>query len=141
MMDDIPMDTPVEELPGILGYKFDDYDFIPLSYSLSSILPEFVHEFDLEVAYLERDLCIELIVDCKIIELIITNGDSIVLLLGFLPTIRVTLDCPPNQGMTSGVGLLVFLENGFTEEHVKAHVELFIDSMRRSLVLMQSLNK
>ena len=135
------MDTPVEELPGILGYKFDDYDFISLSYSFSSILPEFVHEFDSEVAYLDKELNIELIVDGKIIELIITNGDSLVLLLGYLPSLRVTLDCPPNQGMTSGVGLLVFLENGFTEDQAKAHVELFINAMRRNLVLMQSLNK
>jgi hypothetical protein len=140
-MEDLPVDTPVEELPGILGYKFDDYDFISLSYSLSSILPEFVHEFDYEVAYLDKELNIELKVDGKIIELIITNGDSLALLLGYFPSLRVTLDCPPNQGMTSGVGLLVFLENGFTEDQAKAHVELFITAMRRNLVLMQSLNK
>lgn len=47
-------DTPVEDLPGILGYQWDDFDFVSLSEATKNITADFIRDFDEQAAYLRK---------------------------------------------------------------------------------------
>lgn len=134
-------DVSVEELPGILGYKFDDFDFVSLSEEMSVVSPELVQEFDLEAAYLNHPINCSLQIDDQLIEFPIASGNDLISLLDYLPSVRVEVDCPPNQGLASGVGLLVFLEDGFNVEQARKEIKLFAKFMEEKLIFIKSLNQ
>ena len=134
-------DTPVEELPGILAYQFDDFEFVSLSDATALITPQVVLEFDQETQYLREPIKSELNIDDQLIFVEISPGNQLVELLDYLPAIRVELDFPPNQGLASGSGLLVFLEDEWTVQQAERQVKIFVEFINEILTKMKSINQ
>lgn len=139
-MEELSDDTPVEELPGILGYQWDDYDFISLSEATESITAEFVRQFDSSTSNLDAPIEVELILAATDVRLKVDFSDRLVPLLAELPSVYVQIDCPPNQGPASGAGRLVFLRDGYTVAEAKADVEVFMQKMRDVLEEIRALD-
>jgi hypothetical protein len=137
-MEEISDDTPIEELPGILGYQWDDYDFISLSEATGSISADFVRQFDRATSNLDSPIEVELTLETVTVSLRINFSDRFVSLLADLPSIYVQVDCPPDQGPASGAGLLVFLRDGYTVAQAKADVEAFMKKMKIVLAEMEA---
>ena len=55
-MNEFDSDTPAEELPGILGYQFDDHDFVSLSEATDVLSYSFIRDFDEQTWLLENEL-------------------------------------------------------------------------------------
>ncbi len=130
-------DTPVEELPGILAYQFDDFEFVSLSDATALITPQVVLKFDEETQYLREPIKSELNIDDQLIVVEISPGNQLVELLDYLPAIRVEVDFPPNQGLASGSGLLVFLEDGWTVLQAERQVKIFVEFINEILTKMK----
>ena len=134
-------DTPVEELPGILAYQFDDFEFVSLSEATALITPQVALEFDQETQYLRESIKSELNIDDQLIVVEISPGNQLLELLDYLPAIRVEVDFPPNQGLASGSGLLVFLEDGWTVQQAERQVKIFVEFINEILTKMKSINQ
>lgn len=130
-------DSPVEELPGILAYQFDDFEFVSLSDATALITPQVVLEFDEETQYLREPIKSELNIDDQSIVVTIAPGNQLVELLDYLPAIRVEVDFPPHQGLASGSGLLVFLENDWTVQQAERQVKIFVEFINEILTKMK----
>ena len=119
---------PLEEISGILGYQWDDFDFVVLDPCLSAIAEidllelqeaqEIAEGFKLEVLTSEG---------LKIIE--IDTYGPIFPIFGELPSLAVEFDCPPNQGPVGGAGYLFFLA-GSTTDDVKREVDTFCAALK-----------
>jgi hypothetical protein len=133
-------DTPVEELPGILAFQFDDFDFVSLSEVTATITPQLVREFDEEAQYLRETIKSELNIGNQLIAVEISPSNQLVDLLGYLPAIRVEVDVPPNQGLASGSGLLVFLEDEWTAQQAEPQVKMFVKFAFEMLSKMKLMN-
>jgi hypothetical protein len=133
-------DTPVEELPGILAFQFDDFDFVSLSDVTALITPHLVREFDEEAQYLRETIKSELNIGNQLIAIEISPSNQLVDLLGYLPAIRVEVDFPPNQGLASGSGLLVFLEDEWTAQQAEPQVKMFVKFAIEMLSKMKLMN-
>jgi hypothetical protein len=130
-------DTPVEGLPGILAYQFDDFEFVSLADATALITPQVVLEFDEETQNLREPIKGELNIDGQLIVVSIYLGNQLVELLDYLPAIRVEVDFPLNQGLASGSGLLVFLEDGWTVQQAERQVKIFVEFINEILTKMK----
>jgi hypothetical protein len=65
---------------------------------------------------------------------------NVVDLLGYLPAIRVEVDFPPNQGLASGSGLLVFPEDQWTAQQAEPQVKMFVKFAIEMLSKMKLMN-
>ncbi len=133
MEDDEDVDeTPVEEMPGILGYKWDDWDFVVLDRCLSAIAKIDLQEFQ-EAQEVGDGFKLEVQTSAglKIVE--IGWSDSIFPIFGELQSISVVLDCPPNQGPAGGSGYLFFLADGSTTDDVKRDVDSFCTALKQKV--------
>lgn len=139
-MSGIDLDTPVEELPGILGYQWDDLDFISLSEVTRNITADFVREFDEQAFYLRNSISSKVNFGSEEIDVTVEPGERLMCLLGVLPALAVQIDCPPNQGPASGSGYLIFLADGHTVEQARVQVDVFLGVMARTLEEMRRCN-
>ena len=124
--------TSLEELPGILGYKWDSYDFIVFDPCLSAIAeidPREVEEaqevtkgFKLEVLTREGMRTIE-----------VGWYDNIFQVFDELTSLSVVFDCPLDLGPAGGSGYLFFLADGATTVDVKREVDSFCTALRRRI--------
>lgn len=120
--------TPVEELPGILGYQWDDFDFVALDPCLSAITEIDLREIQ-EAQEVAEGFKLEVLTSegLKIIE--IGTYGPIFPIFGDLPSLVVEFDCPPNQGPAGGAGYLFFLA-GLTTKDVKREVDSFCAALK-----------
>ena len=126
--DDDVDQTPIEELPGILGYQWDDFDFVVLDPCLSAIAEIDLRELQ-EAQQLAEGFKLEVLTSegLRIIE--IGTYGPIFPIFGELPSLAVEFDCPPNQGPAGGAGYLFFLA-GSTTGDVKREVDAFCTALR-----------
>lgn len=134
-------DTPVEELPGILGYQWDDFDFVSLSEATQNITADFVRDFDEQAAYLHKPIGSKVKLGSEEFDVTVEPGERLMGLLGVLPAIDVQIDCPPDQGPASGSGYLIFLADGHTVEQAKIQIDGFLGAMARTLEEMLRVNE
>ncbi len=134
-MEDDVAQIPIEELPGILGYKWDDHDFVALDPCVSSIanidLRALQEAIDIDEFFIE----IQTIEGIKKIE--IDWYGSIFPIFGELPSLAVVLDCPPDQGPAGGAGYLFFLAGSTTDE-VKLEVDSFCSELKLKVAVALS---
>ena len=129
MDDDEDVDqTPLEELPGILGYQWDDFDFVVLDPCISAIAEIDLRELQ-EAQEVAEGFKLEVLTSegLKIIE--IDTYGPIFRIFGELPSLAVEFDCPPNQGPAGGAGYLFFLA-GSTTDDVKREVDSFCAALK-----------
>lgn len=140
-MSEFDLDTPVEELPGILGYQWDDFDFVSLSEATQNITADFVRDFDEQAAYLPKRIDSKVDLGSEEIDVAVEPGERLMGLLGVLPAIDVQIDCPPGQGPAGGSGYLIFLAGGHTVEQARAQVDVFLGAMARTFEEMLRVNE
>ena len=120
--------TPIEELPGILGYQWDDFGFVALDPCLSAIAEIDLRELQ-EAQAVAEGFKLEVLTSegFRIIE--IDTYGPIFPIFGELPSLAVEFDCPPNQGPAGGAGYLFFLA-GSTTDDVKREVDSFCAALK-----------
>ena len=139
-MNEFESDTPVEELPGILGYQFDDFDFVSLSEATDALSSNFIHDFNDQIWLLEKELLVKVTLNSIETDFIVKPNVPLFNLMAALPAVEVTIDCPPDQGPAGGSGHLIFLANGYNLQQAKEQLDAFIKSMTNALEKMKSLN-
>lgn len=139
-MSEFESDTPVEELPGILGYQWDDFDFVSLSEATSSLTADLVRDFDEQASYLTKKLPVKVNVGSAEIDFAIEPGERLIGLLDALPAVDVQIECPPDQGPSGGAGYLVFLADDHTLEQARQQIAAFLGAMEAALTEIRRLN-
>jgi len=130
MEDDENVDeTPIEELPGILGHQWEDYDFWVLDPCLSAIAEIDMQKLQ-EAQETAEGFWLEVQTSEGLKKIEIGQYDRIFPTFGELPSISVVFDCPPNQGPAAGSGYLFFLANGSTTDNVKREVDHFCAALK-----------
>lgn len=139
-MSEFESETPVEELPGILGYQWDDFDFVSLSEATSSLTADLVRDFDEQASYLTKNLPVKVRVGLAEIDVAVEPGERLIGLLDALPAVDVLIDCPPDQGPSGGAGYLVFIADGHTLEQAGQQIAAFVGAMEAALAEIRRLN-
>jgi hypothetical protein len=133
MEDDEDVDeTPIEELPGILGYQWDDFDFVVLDPSVAAIAEIDLRAFQ-EAQDIAEGFCLEFQTSAGLKQVEIGEYGSVFPVFCELSSIYVLLDCPPNQGPAGGSGYLFFLADGSTTDDVKREVESFCAALKQKV--------
>lgn len=134
MEDDEDVDeTPIEELPGILGHQWEDYDFWVLDPCLSAIAELDMQKLQ-EAQETAEGFWLEVQTSEGLKKIEIGQYDRIFPVFGELPSISVVLDRPPNQGPgTAGSGYLFFLADGSTTDDVKRDVDSFCTALKQKV--------
>ena len=134
-MEDDMAQIPYEELPGILGYKWDDHDFVVLDPCVSSIA-----QIDLRALQEAIDID-EFFIEFQTIEgrrkIEIDWYGAIFPIFGELSSLAVVLDCPPDQGPGGGAGYLFFLA-GSTTDDVRREVASFCSELNLKIAVALS---
>ncbi len=135
-MDTHPHDdyeTPIEELPGILGYSWDG-EFSPLCDALKNLkLIDFLEYSELTEEHGKaRKFFVEFHNGRKEIE--VEAYSDIALILDQVPSIDVQNDFgPPDAGPASGSGYLFFLKEDFSMKDVAHDVFKLRDALIRDI--------
>jgi hypothetical protein len=140
LMNEFESDTPVEELPGILGYQFDDHDFVSLSEATDALSSSFIRDFEEQIWLLENELPVKVTLNSIETDFFVKPKIPLFELMDKLPAIDIKIDCPPNQGPGGGSGYLIFLADGYNLQQAKDQLNAFIKSMTNALVKMKALN-
>lgn len=132
--------TPVEELPGILGYQFDEFGFVSLSEATDALSSSFIHDFEEQTWLLKSELIVKVALNSIKIDFIVQPKVSLFELMAALPAVEVKFDWPCDQGPAGGSGCLIFLANGYNIQQAKEQLNAFIKSMTDVLIKMRVLN-
>lgn len=132
MIDASDYDTPVEELPGILGYQWDDCDFVALDESVAAI-----GKLDGHLLQALQDVtegCVSFSIETGQGPRVIEVDPFLPLWPVFnnLPSLDVVQDCPPDQGPGGG-GYLFFIAEGATFAAVKRDVGALCAGLEEAL--------
>ena len=127
--DDELNQIPVEELPGILGYQWDDFDFVVLDPCVAAIADIDLRAFQ-EAQDIVEGFWLDVQTSKGLEKIEIGEYGSIFPVFGELPSLAVELDCPPNQGPAGGAGYLFFLLDGATTDDVKRDVDSFCAALK-----------
>jgi hypothetical protein len=134
---DVGADDSFEDLPGLLGYQWDDLDFYSVSTATRGLTPEFIQTFNEYAFSLSEPIDQPLTVDGRAITIRVGESEGLLDLLDKLPAVTVEVDCPANQGLAAGAGTLIFVADGFTSEQAEEQINLFLTAMESVLVEMK----
>ena len=121
--------SPVEDLPGILGYQFDDFDFVSLSEATIGLTNDIIEDFREQAGQLSHSLRFTVSLGLSTVEVVIDPYTTIFDALDALPAINVQPDDNGSDSLASGAGVLLFLAEGFTEAQAKQQIDELLSAL------------
>jgi hypothetical protein len=134
--DEYDYETPVEETPGYIGHKFDE--FIVFDEGLQPL-----EGFDFrryagladELDALNRQLEIDFGDGPKVISF---DAYSIHEIVASIPFVDAIYDCPPDQGPAAGAGHIFVIEEGHTLAEATTAAKILRTGLDADLVALQA---
>ena len=123
------VDVSWEDLPRILGYQWDDEDFVSLSEVTAGINSTLIRNFNEAAADLNQRVPYNWDLGDVKINGVIEPYTRFFDLMSVLPAIRIETDCPADQGLASGSGYLIFLSENCGIADAKQQVSRFCELM------------
>jgi hypothetical protein len=129
----IDEDTPIEAYPGFLGWFWDN--------KLVAIDPELdclkIFDWNKYFDSLEQLLprTIRLNLSTGITEILISEDDHLAAILDQIPSVKVTLDIPENQGPGGGVGHVFFISENSEYVSTVNDIKILMHELRSDYAL------